>query len=92
MKKANVLMNRWLRGERVDKPSSGAGEISDKQFERMEKYLDLGVPYTEARDLVLSFNPGQITPGNAGEGRGDLMRAPSSMNDFIRAKSGRFFV
>jgi hypothetical protein len=91
MKESNVRMNQWIRGERFDKPSSGGG-ISDKQLERVEEYVMLGVPYTEARDLVLSFKPGQITPGNAGEGRGDLMRAPSSMNDFIRGKSGRFFV
>lgn len=91
MKESNVRMNQWLRGERFDKPSSGGG-ISDKQLERVEEYVMLGVPYTEARDLVLSFKPPPITCANAGAGRGGLLRSSWSMNDFIRAKAGRSVV
>jgi hypothetical protein len=68
-------------------------ELTPEREERIEKYMSMGVSYAEARDLVLGAPPAAApvtTPkGNAGAGSGNIPFSGPSMNEFIRAVSGR---
>lgn len=85
----NKIMNTFIKGRPgTSQPQQAAG-LSDAQAAAIEKYVDAGATYAEARDLVLSAQPAQPVPaGNAGSGTGTQPPAPFSMNAAIRKATG----
>lgn len=91
---SHKAMNQFIRGEQVGEESPISSELTPEQAARIENYIELGIPYQEARDLVRGAVSGSkivIPSGNAGQGRGD--QGPGggpSMNDWIRKAAGFF--
>lgn len=91
MDESNKSMNDFIRGIRPAETSGGQA-ITPEQADRIEKYVSLGASYPEARDLVLSWQPGaklKPPPGNAGNGTGQPPKVKPDMNDWLRRVSRR---
>ena len=83
-------MNDFIRGKTpAPQQQTEQDRVQTDVMERLELYVDKGVPYAEARALVglpepTAGGPAPRAPGGAGSGTGNTDPAPANPNDVLR--------